>query len=119
MNGDTERQCKCRSGADRTTRQHAGQHYTHRHPLRDIMQRNRQHQHRRFAQAAGFSLRALRIQVKMGHKGVQQKEETHTAQKTGHSRHPRDNAGRFGHINGRDQQRPYRGRDHHTGGKAQ
>lgn len=96
-----------------------GKGQSHRHSLRNIVERHRGHQQRGALPVGGYSLRGCSESVQVGHQSIQCHQEGHTQHKSAGRRKPTGNSKAFRLFNGRNNQRPNRGRDHHPGCKAE
>ena len=82
------------------------------------MQRHCQHHHGRSAQFALRPLGLIAAHMEVGDQPVEQEQKQHPGPKAGQRGEKRQPAHVIGLRNGGDQQAPYRGRHHHSGGKA-
>ena len=62
--------------------EHAGEYHAHRHPLGDVVEGDRQHQHGQPLEAAVWALRLLTAQVQVGDQLVHQQQKGHAQQKS-------------------------------------
>ena len=99
--------------------EHAGEHHAHCHPLGDVVEGDRQHQHGQPLEAAVGALRLLAAQVQVGDQLVHQQQKGHAQQKAHRRRQEGQPPQMGGLVHGGDEQGPHRGGHHHPGGKAQ
>ena len=95
-----------------------GEGDAHRHPLGDVVHGDGQHQ--QSAAAAGAVPGSLeKGGGQMGEKGVHGDQEQDPQNGAPGGGEPSGQPGLLRRLDGRDEQGPHAGRDHHTGGKAQ
>ncbi len=120
--GDTDRE---RHGAGQRDVHRAlyqtGQHDAHGHPLGDVMQRDGEDEHcHAFQSGRPNSFGLIGMEMEVRDNTVEQKQEGDAPQKADGGRQPcRHGAVAADHLDRRDEQRPYGGRDHDARGETE
>ena len=119
LDADAERQCTRRGDQPGVAavlgRTRKGQ--ADRHALRDVVQRDREHQQRRAPERRRQALGLRRAAVQMGQQTVQREHEQDAEHETARRRDPADAARGLRLLNSRDEQAPHGCRNHHPGCK--